>query len=222
MKTTALIPARCGSKGIPFKNIHLINGKPMISYSIEALKNSIVDEIYVSTDCSEIKSVAIHYGAKIIDRPTELSRDESKTIECIKHAISFLKMDSQDTIALVQPTSPMITSSDVTNGIDTFNLGSHDIVIAVVERHSILWEQKNNSLVPKNHDLKNRARRQDMNKIFSETGSLYVFGVKNVIKYGNMYGLGNVGYIEIPKSRSFEIDDYEDINIVESIMKSNF
>lgn len=219
MKTIALLPARCGSKGIPHKNIHLINEKPMISYSIKALKNSIVDEIYVSTDCSEVKSVAIDYGAKVIDRPPEISTDQSPTIDCVKHAISYLNLSQNDIMVLVQPTSPMITSSDITNGIDTFNLGSHDTIISVTENHDILWEQKDNCLIPIGHDPYNRKRRQDMNKTYYENGAYYIFKVINITQHNCLYGYGNVGWVEIPKSRSFQVDDYEDLKIIERLLQ---
>lgn len=217
-KIIALLPARCGSKGISLKNIYPINHRPMISYGITAAKNSIVDDIYVSTDCAEIARVSQEYGATIIQRPPEISTDSSPTIECVKHCISYLKLQNEDIIVLIQPTSPMIQPNDITNGIDTFNLGSHSIIISVSENHSILWEEHNNSLVPKGHDPKYRTQRQNMGKIFSENGAFYIFKVNNIIEYDSIYGYGKVGYVTIPKSRSFDIDDYEDVKIVEALL----
>ena len=59
MKTIALILARGGSKGIPKKNIIKIKDKPLIEYAIDASLSSEVSETWVSTDCEEIKKVAI-------------------------------------------------------------------------------------------------------------------------------------------------------------------
>lgn len=218
MKLIAIIPARCGSKGVPFKNIYPINGKPLIAYTIETLKNSIVNEIYVSTDCEKIANIALNLGSKIINRPKEISGDSSPTIDCIKHAIDFLKLNEDDNILLVQPTSPLLKSNDITRAVDNFILDSYETIISVVENHNILWEEKNFYLIPKNHDIKKRIRRQDMNKTFAETGGFYLFKAKNIIIHNNIYGTGKIGYIEIPKSRSFEIDDYEDIKIVEALI----
>lgn len=217
-KIIALLPARCGSKGIPFKNIYPICGQPMIAYGIKALRNSIVDDIFVSTDCEQIADVSKFYGAKIIFRPPEFCTDQSPTIDCVKHTISHLGLSDQDIIVLVQPTSPMITPMDITNGIDTFNLGSFDAVISMTENHNILWEQYENHLIPIEHDPCNRLRRQDMNKTYYENGAYYIFKVSNITQHDCLYGYGDVGYIEIPKSRSFQIDDYEDIKIVESLL----
>lgn len=219
MKIIAIIPARCGSKGIPYKNIHHINNKPMLAYGIDALKNSPVDNVFVSTDCNEIKTVAEDCGTSVIVRPLEISKDDSPTIDCIKHAIVYLNLNINDTIVLVQPTSPMITGLDITNGIDTFNLGSHDIVISVTENHSVLWKKNDNKLLPLGHNPVNRIPRQKMPTTFCENGAFYIFKAKNIIEHNSLYGAGTVGYVEIPKSRSFQIDDYEDIKIIEALLR---
>ena len=69
----SLITARGNSKSIRKKNISLINGKPLIYYAIDASKKSDVNETWVSTENIEIKNIALSYGAKVIDRPLELS-----------------------------------------------------------------------------------------------------------------------------------------------------
>lgn len=220
MKLIALVPARCGSKGIKFKNIYPICNKPMISYAIKALQNSKIDEIYVSTDCDIIKNVSIDCGARVINRPLELASDRSPTIECVKHCISSLNLQNNDVIILVQPTSPMVKSIDIINGIDAFNLDYYDAIISVTINHNILWRYDNNQLIPMNHNLHERVRRQDMEKIYNENGAFYIFKVGNITQYHCLYGNGKVGYVEIPKSRAFQVDDYEDILIVESILRN--
>lgn len=221
-KIVALLPARCGSQGIQFKNIYPICGQPMIGYGIKALSNTIVDDIFVSTDCDKIADIAKLYGAKIIFRPPEFCTDQSPTIDCIKHAIVYLNLNIRDTIVLVQPTSPMITSLDITNGIDIFNSGSHHSIISVTKNHSILWEQKNNHIVPIRHDPYHRKRRQDMPKTYYENGAFYIFKVNNIIQYNCLYGNGKIGYVEIPKTRSFQIDDMEDIFIIEKMLTNYY
>ncbi len=74
MTTIAIIPARGGSKGVPRKNIRLLAGKPLIAHSIEdAQESTSVDQVYVSTDDTEIASISAEYGAKIIQRPADLA-----------------------------------------------------------------------------------------------------------------------------------------------------
>ena len=80
MKTLGNIPARGGSKGIPKKNIKLLNGKPLIAYTLEAALSSTIDRVVVSTDCQEIAQVAKQFGVEIIIRPSELAKDTTPTL----------------------------------------------------------------------------------------------------------------------------------------------
>ena len=78
-KILAIIPARGGSKGLPGKNIKPLCGKPLIGWSIEqAQASEYIDEIFVSTDSSEIAAVAESFGVKVpFLRPSELATDTS-------------------------------------------------------------------------------------------------------------------------------------------------
>ena len=73
MKIVSVILARGGSKEITNKNIIPLNGKPLLSYVIEASKNADIDETWVSTDSKKIKEIARFYGAQVIDRPNNIS-----------------------------------------------------------------------------------------------------------------------------------------------------
>ena len=65
-KVLAIIPARAGSKGLKNKNIKLLNGKPLIAYTImEAKKSKLISNIVVSTDSNEIASISKQYGAEV-------------------------------------------------------------------------------------------------------------------------------------------------------------
>lgn len=77
MKIIAVIPARGGSKGIPRKNMRLMNGKPLIGYAIEnALNSSYIDIVVVSSDSAEILSFAAQYNGVIpLEREPELAQD---------------------------------------------------------------------------------------------------------------------------------------------------
>lgn len=222
MSIVAIIPARGGSKGIPTKNIHPLNNKPLIHYCLTSLKDANLDKIYVSTDCEKIKNVVLTYdNVNTIDRPAHLSTDQSPTIDTIKHCIDTLSLKEEDVLVLVQPTSPLVESKDITDGINLFTSSNeYDIIISVVYNHDVLWEENQNILIPKGHDPFHRKRRQDMKKTFSENGAFYIFKVSNITKNNCLYGYGKVGYVEMPKSRSFQIDDYEDLFIVESVLKN--
>ena len=102
-----VIPARSGSKGLPGKNIKLLNGKPLIAYTIEVAKQCrFVDKIIVSTDSQEYADIAEQYGIEVpFLRPKEISTDTSADLEYIKHILS--KIEHPDYIISLYPTVPL-------------------------------------------------------------------------------------------------------------------
>lgn len=108
----AIVPARCGSKGLPGKNIKKLYGKPMIAYTIEeALKSKYISNVIISTDCKEIEDVALRYGAKsFFLRPQELATDQAKAIDNYNYTVKKLNSDFGLEIkefVVLQPTSPL-------------------------------------------------------------------------------------------------------------------
>ena len=106
-KTIAIIPARGGSKRLPGKNIMLLDGLPLIAHSLLFAKanSAIIDEIYVSTDDVAIKEIALQYGAKVMDRPSELSGDLQPTVTALKHVLE--NIDEVENVIVLQPTNPL-------------------------------------------------------------------------------------------------------------------
>jgi len=118
-KLKAIIPARGGSKGVPRKNIRLINGTPLIAYPILAAKKcQHISEVYVSTEDKEIARIAKEYGAIIIKRPMEFATDTALDVEVMRHAVEYLSDDGD--IVHLRATTPMITSSKVDEAIEYF------------------------------------------------------------------------------------------------------
>ena len=105
-----LIPARCGSKRVPDKNIRRLNHHPLMAYAIRsAIDSGIFDSVIVSTDSEAYADIARHYGAEVpFLRPTELAGDKSPDIQWIEHLLSSLKDDGRapDCFAILRPTSP--------------------------------------------------------------------------------------------------------------------
>ena len=115
-KVIAIIPARGGSKSIKYKNLALLNGKPLIYYSIKsAIKSKLVDKIIVSTDNKRIKSVALKYGAEVpFLRPKNLSGDKVLDYPVIDHVIKKLELNTlkhKDIIINYPP--PAIKGKDI-------------------------------------------------------------------------------------------------------------
>lgn len=107
-----IIPARGGSRRIPYKNIKDFHGKPIIAYSIE-LGRQTSTEVYVTTDDHEIAMVATVCGAKVLQRPPELARDEIGTQEVVGHALEEIGFDGFGEIMVLYATAPLLSKDDV-------------------------------------------------------------------------------------------------------------
>ena len=124
-KIIAIIPARGGSKGVPKKNIRKLKGFPLIAYSIAVcLMAKNISEIIISTDSKEIASIAEKFGAKVpFLRPKSISRDSSRDIEFVKHAINFYKRKKNNTPknwAIIRPTTPLRDPKKIDNAINKY------------------------------------------------------------------------------------------------------
>ena len=121
-----VIPARGGSKGIANKNIKPMLGRPLISYCIQAAKESgIFDKIVVTTDSEKIKSVVD--DVKIIDRPSKLAQDNSLVQDAIAHALT----EKYDYVLLLEPTSPLVTGVDIRLAAKQMLSKNADMIISV-------------------------------------------------------------------------------------------
>ena len=124
IKYLAIIPARGGSKRLPRKNILLLQNKPLIYWSIDAaLKTQYINEVIVTTDDIEIAEISKKYGAKVpFIRPNELANDTADSVSVVLHVIEYYKSQSVkiENIILLQPTSPLRTSEDISLAIELF------------------------------------------------------------------------------------------------------
>ena len=68
-----MIPARMGSKRIPKKNIRLLNGKPLIQYAIDAVKEAdCFDEIWINSESEVIEKLANDAGVNFYKKTREV------------------------------------------------------------------------------------------------------------------------------------------------------
>jgi len=112
MKIYALIPARSGSKGVPGKNVRLLDGHPLLAWSIVAGSCAQrIDRVFVSTDSDDYAAIAKAYGAEVpFLRPAELAQDGSTDVEFLAHAITWWREhegELPDLIVLLRPTTPL-------------------------------------------------------------------------------------------------------------------
>jgi CMP-N,N'-diacetyllegionaminic acid synthase len=210
MKPLIIIPARGGSKGVPRKNIKLLNGIPLIHYTIKAAQQIFDDYlICVSTDDVEIKEIAEQTSLSVpFMRPKELASDYSGSYEVLIHAINHYANNGYeaDTLILLQPTSPFRTSSQIEEALKLYS-NEIDMVVSVKETKSnpyyILFEEDGNGFLRKSKEA-NFTRRQDCPKVWEYNGALYIINIASLKK-------GAIGAFK--KTVKYEMDDFSSHDI---------
>lgn len=230
MKILAIIPARGGSKRLPRKNILLLDGKPLIAWTIEAAKQSrYITEVIVSTDDEEIANISIEYGAKIpFKRPSALSDDTATSIDVVKHSIQFMKEihhDEYDYVMLLQPTSPLRTFEDINGAVEMMISREADSIISMCEcEHPPIWSNTlPEDLSIEDFDRKEfkNVRSQDIPKYYRYNGAIYLSSVNRLLQeesfsfYSNSYA-----YLMLQK-KSIDIDSSLDFLLSEILLKNN-
>ena len=219
-KILVVIPARGGSKGIPRKNIRLLNNRPLISYSIGVARASkYVDDVVVTTDDSEIALIAEKFGASIVRRSSELSRDEVPLAPVVYNAMiqkEKLAFDEYDLIITLQPTSPLLKPQTLDRAIEKFDDFSIDSVISVVDDRNLNWgyDVGGQRYFPLYAE---RTNRNDLPKSFKETGA--ILATRRAFVHETSSLGSNIDLIEVSREESIDIDSYEDWWLAENYLQ---
>jgi len=116
MKIVALIPARGGSQRIPGKNLKLLDGLPLVAWSIvTALACPSIDKVIVSSNDSEILRVSVKFGAEVLVRPSELAGPLVPDLPVVEHLLSV--ETEVDLLVYLRPTTPLRATHTVEAGI---------------------------------------------------------------------------------------------------------
>ena len=219
MKVLAIIPARGGSKGIPRKNMRLMNGKPLIAYAIEnALACPQIDSVVVSSDSDEILSFSRQYsGIVCLDRKTNLAADAITLDPVIYDAVvraEEINGSPYDVVVTLQPTSPLLTKATLCNALQFFLEGPLDSAISVVNSPHLSWRKdESEKVIP---SYVKRLNRQQLPPNYLETGAFLITKREFV---SNDSRLGKeVGVFEVPSEESVDIDTKEDWVVCESLL----
>ena len=225
----AFIPVRGGSKSIPLKNIKPICGKPLVYWTVRAsCECKYIDRVYVATDNKKIKETVerfkegteakIFSKVEVIGRSAESASDTASTEFAM---LEFAQSYEFDNIALVQATSPLLTSDDLDRGFEVFNEADTDSVLSVVPQKRFNWNiDEEGFSYPVNYDVFNRPRRQEFNGYLVENGAFYITSKANLLKHRNRVS-GKIRSVEMNEDSFFEIDEPSDWVIIEALMKKN-
>jgi len=225
IKKIAMIPARMGSKRVKNKNIRLIQGKPMISYVIEAVKEAgCFDEIYVNSESDLIGRIAESMGVNFYKRDDKYASDTATNDEFVFDFISNIKSDF---LIQILPTSPFITPQEIRNFTKKLIDQSPrcDTLISVKEEQiSCVYKGE-----PINFKRKEKLPpSQEVTPVQVYATSLMgweTLAFKNRVgffeaAYHGGFGTGKVEYFPIKGYSTIDIDNEEDFVLAEAVAKA--
>lgn len=221
MKILAIIPARAGSKRLPRKNTSMLGGKPLFYWSIDVAKKvTEISDILITTDDQYVIDLCSKYkDVKICFRPPELSTDEAKTIDVIKHAIEFYKKtyDDIDGVILLQPTSPFRSVDSIHKAIKFFVKNKSVSIVSVSKiRENPSWMFKfiDNSFLPliESKDLNKELKK--LNSVYILNGSIYLFPPIQ-LKKNSLISTDSIPIVIDSYEESIDIDTKFDFELAE-------
>jgi CMP-N,N'-diacetyllegionaminic acid synthase len=231
MKITAIIPARQGSKGIVKKNIKLLNGIPLILYSIEhAKKSKFINEIIVTTDCNDIADISKNNGASVpYLRPKNISDDLSTDHEFIKYHIEWCKnndIDFPDLMIQLRPTYPIRDIIILDDCIHKMIINkSYDSLRTVILNQKTPYKMyaiENNILIPLFEEINGikepyNQPRQILPDTYLHNGYIDIIRTKSFLKSDSITGNKIYPYL-LDKNEIYDIDTMDDWEKVEKII----
>lgn len=227
MKSLIIIPARGGSKGIPYKNIKPLSGKPLIHYTIDCARQIVRDsDICISTDDMKIVKCVEDYGLHVpFIRPSELASDTAGTYEVLLHALNFYEKQGKhyDTIILLQNTSPFRTAGHVKEAMKLYS-NDIDMVVSVKETatnpYYNCFEEDTNGFLKKTLDTTMLTRRQDAPVTYEYNGAIYIINSKRLKEIHMGKFTRRVKYL-MDSLHSVDLDNMIDWKFAEFIIKEH-
>lgn len=232
MRVLGIIPARKGSKRVLNKNMRILNGQPLISYTIQAaLKSKLLTHTIVSTDSEEIANYSKSIGCDVpFLRPEELAQDKIADKPVLLHAIEWMKKNKNekyDAVALLRPTTPFKTAELIDSAIQMLNNSTHTAIRSVTKVASVhhpYWmflKGEKNTAIPfdKENSIDNYYQSQLLPEVFHLNGVVDVIRSEQLTKEGALFPT-NFAMMEVSEILSMDIDTETDLAICNYIMSS--
>ena len=224
-----IIPARGGSKGVLRKNIRPLAGKPLLHYTVEAANLSrTLDRVVVSTEDEEIAALAEDWGCEVLNRPVELSQDETPMLPVIQHALEVLvRVENYrpEITVILQPTAPLRRAEHIDDCLHLImSTGAASAVsVSLVPAH---YHPDWQFIIHPEGELGTFSgqaldqiltRRQDLERTFTRNGAMYAIRTTEFQNSGSLYPEPCVAYV-MDSEDSINIDSEEDFWLAEQYL----
>jgi YrbI family 3-deoxy-D-manno-octulosonate 8-phosphate phosphatase len=211
MDTVAFIPVRGGSKSIHSKNIRPLAGRPLVHWTMSAaLGCDRIDRLYVASEAAHIRDVAgqvQHDKLHVIDRSPETATDTATTESAL---LEFAASHAFDVVVLIQATSPLLSSRDLTGALQQFETEGADSLLSVVREHRFIWRPAaEGAVAPFNYTPDARPRRQDWDGELFENGAFYITRRVALLESGCRLSGRTLAYEMSPRT-GLELDEPHD------------
>jgi len=214
----AMIPARSGSERLRFKNLALLQGKPLISYAINAAKESgVFDRIFINSDWGQMEELSKKYSVDFYCRPSALGESHVHSDDVVADFIC--KHGDIKTLAWINPIAPLQTSDEIRRAYEHFMSERLDSMIA--SRKYFLHAMYNGS--PVNYDpAKKFLRTQDLEPIEVFTYSTMIWNADVFMRQYNETGNAMISgrFSTFPSSieSSYIVKTAHDLKTIEAMM----
>ena len=217
------IPAKKNSQDLKNKNLKKLNNLSLFELAIlGAKKSQFINKIYLSSDSNEILKKAKKYKIDVIKRKKSLSTNSSSANSVILDFLNnyFNNQDKNTIVVYLQPTSPFRNNSHIDQAINHFLNSNFRSVISVTENKNFFksFYKNKETLTPFFNDKLITNNRQNLKKIYSPNGAIYIFYASDFIKRKKLT-FKNSGYYLMKKIDSIDIDDNEDYNLAKFLSK---
>jgi len=234
LKIMGIVGARCGSKGVPNKNIRPFAGKPLIGWILEkARKSKHINRLVVSTDSEEYAAIARGFGAETpCLRPKELALDKSPEYDYVKHMVEWLEKNEgykPDIVVRMMATVPLQATEDIDSCIEELLKcpeAHSSVVIAEARQHplkalKLIDDGKGGKRLVTYSTESGREvtpiARQSYEKAYFRAN---IIACRNPVIFETSSLTGDhVRYHIIPQERAVDIDSLTDFIIIEQLMK---
>lgn len=222
----AIIPARGGSKGLPGKNIKLLQNKPLIAYTIEAALNCpYIKRCLVTTEDPAIKEVSLKFGAEVIDRPPELATDSALTRDVVRHVLETLENAEEEIpedFVLLQPTSPLRNSRHLYDAIYEYLSLRQNCLMSVTEaeHHPYKTLIEDNGFIKPLVDARMMEEpRQRLPRAYRPNGAIYIMNSRLFLDVDSFF-VAPVATMIMDAISSVDIDTHLDFDYVSFLLET--
>ena len=225
MNFLAVIPARAGSQSIKKKNTFIVNKKPLVQYTFEELKKSLIEKKYLLSDDKKIKKLAKRFNISIdYIRPKNLSKNTTSLVDTLFHFHQWTeyKKIAYDYLVVLNPTSPLRNYKDINSAVKIVKNKKYKSLFSISNSLEHPYEAIKFDKKKKWKYILSKSRlyyrRQDFDfESYFVNGAIYIIHRKLVIQK-RIYDKKNHGFCVMPKQRSIDINDLSDIKIVRGLL----